>query len=132
MIHEQEEIKDGIQLPARESSKTIKSKFIKIQKFKNKITLDYPYSTVGIEEDVLKEFDDFLLSIRNEIEGREIFIYSYLGPEPYTAARRLAYYRVLNVRNHILALKDGNGDRITTKIVEEQERRLGRVEVFFK
>ena len=101
------------------------------EKNKNKISLIFPESTSDLDEASIAEFSKAYAGIQGDARGRKVIIRSILGNEPFTAAQRLAYYRVLSVRNYLMTVQGVDAASISSVIVKPDVAEAGRVEVIF-
>lgn len=102
-----------------------------IEKNKNKISLIFPESTSDLDEASIAEFSKAYAGIQGDARERKVIIRSILGNEPFTAAQRLAYYRVLSVRNYLMTVQGVDAANISSVIVKPDVAEAGRVEVIF-
>jgi hypothetical protein len=96
------------------------------------ITLNFPFSISDLDEKSLEDLDVVLNEYKTRFTNHRITLRSTTGKESYSAARRLAYYRVLNLRNHLINRKDCSPFSISNQIVESQEPTDGRVEIIIE
>jgi len=112
--------------------KQLKSNFIVLSKMKNKIVLTYPQDIAALDEKALKEFDDVLTSVKKITSINKVILKSFIGNENYSSARRLAYYRILNVRNKLISNNFVSNVNISSIIMKQRNKKDGRVEIIFK
>lgn len=110
----------------------IKSNFIAIERRADKIILSYPLDIAALDTKALKEFDKVLNTVSDKLLNHKVMINSYLGNEAYTSARRLAYYRILNIRNRLISQKHSTNSSIESHIIEGKKQGGARVEIVFK
>lgn len=101
------------------------------EKNKNKISLIFPESTSDLDEASIAEFSKALGEVQKDIKAQKILIRSIQGNEPFTAAQRLAYYRVLSIRNYLMSVQGVNAANISSVIVKPDVAEAGRVEILF-
>ena len=111
--------------------KQLASNSVKIEVKPDKIVLIYPKYISELGEIALGELDKALDSVQSKLTGHTVVVQSSIGKEFYSVARRLAFYRALNIRNRIIFKKLGAGDTITSKILEPKESDYGSVEIIF-
>ncbi len=100
-----------------------------IEKNDNKITVIFPDSVSDIDD---KALNDLMGKIdKSKIVGKKIIIRSVLGDESYSVAQRLAYYRVLNIRNFLISKVGADPVTISSVIVKPDVVGAGRVEILF-
>lgn len=102
-----------------------------VKKNPDSIKLDFPDS---VSEMDMKSSDDLykmLDPMRSQIKGKKIIIRSVIGPESYSAAKRLAYYRVLVVRTFLMTRLRVDPERISYTIIKPETPDVGRVELIF-
>ncbi len=102
-----------------------------IEKNKNKISLIFPESTSDLDEASSTEFSKALKDIPGDVRTQKVLIRSIQGNEPFTAAQRLAYYRVLSVRNYLMRVQGVDAAHISSVIVKPDVAEAGRVEIIF-
>ena len=110
----------------------LKSNFIAIERTSDRIVLYFPRDVAAFDADALEEFDEVLDSVKDMIKGNVVVINSYLGEEAYTSARRLAYYRILNVRNRLISQGLSTSKTIEAHIYEKSDKGGGYVEIVFR
>lgn len=65
-------------------------------------------------------------------ESKQIIIKAFMGNEEYSAARRIAYYRALNVRNFLITTLKVNPTIIVSQIVKAGTSGESHVELVFR
>jgi hypothetical protein len=96
-----------------------------------KIVIKYPNAISDLDEPSLAVLDKMLEDMRGQIVGKKITIKSYIGLESYSAARRLAYYRILGLRNHLQTRDFLKGAETINQILRPKEEQNGHVEILF-
>lgn len=96
------------------------------------IVLSYPLSMVDMDEKSMADLSRVLEIAKQKSLGAQVRIQSVPGKEPYSAARRLAYYRAIKVRNLLIEKGFGTNGGIQSKIVQPVEPDLGHVEIIFE
>jgi len=104
---------------------------VKISRMRGKILIIFPNAVSTLDEQSFAALDRLLEEMKDEIGGKKVSMLSYIGVESYSAARRLAYYRVLGLRNHLMEKIDLKGSSISSQILQPRERQDGRIEILF-
>lgn len=96
----------------------------------NKLTVVFPLSVTDIDEASKASVNEAVQKAQERYKNSRVVIRSIMGSESYSAARRLAYYRILIIRN--LLIEQGiAAERISSTISESGSGQNGSVEVFF-
>lgn len=120
-----------------ESDKEIKKEFsvsaVREIKDKSAIRIDYKEQTVELDAKTSSALE-LSFADAKKLAGKNyiVLIKSYLGGEAYSVARRLAYYRAINVRNRLISQLHESPGNIKTNIVQPAKRETGRVEITFQ
>jgi hypothetical protein len=104
---------------------------VKIEGSANAVTLAYPVSAAEIDDKSSAELGHVLDAIEKKTGKHKIKLRSIIGREPFTAARRLAYYRAIGVRNYLMTKGYGDGSAISSVIVQPTEPQDAHVEIVF-
>lgn len=94
----------------------------------NRITIVFPKAISDLDDASIIKLEQAFAGVKS---GKRILIQSSIGLESYSAARRLAYYRILGLRNHLLNHKEFKDAVVENKIISPKEPQDGRVELFF-
>jgi len=103
-----------------------------IQTAENKITLRYPISVAAMDDKSSAAVLAVLEGIKNKFGKHKISINSIAGKEPYSAARRYAYYRAISLRSLLISKGIADTADISTHIAESSAPEDGRVEIIFE
>jgi hypothetical protein len=98
----------------------------------NMITLNFPDSVANIDEKSSGELEKAFNGIKNNIKDRKIILRSIIGNESYSVARRMAYYRAIDVRNFLISKAGESPSIISSVIVQPEKPEKGRVEIIIK
>lgn len=104
---------------------------VKIIPSSGKITIYYPGAVSDLDERSRSNLGGILDTLKDEMKGKKIAIRSYTGIESFSAARRLAYYRAMGMRNVLLGRPELASTPITSRIEQSKESGNGRVEVIY-
>lgn len=105
---------------------------VDIRAEEGKITIIYPKSISDMDEGSFAVFDAAVKEGVEKGKTGTIRVLSYIGIESYSAARRLAYYRILGLRNRLLYKHQTSGEKIKNQIVQQKEPKYGYVEIIFE
>jgi len=95
------------------------------------IVITYPRTTVTLNDKTRAELRKVLDSNRGRIGGTVAKIEATLGAETYSEARRMAYYRALDVRNVLLEHKLVPSSSIAISTKPSSEPGDGKIEIRF-
>jgi len=104
----------------------------KIRKDTDSIVINYPQSVVEVDEKSTASLKDTLDIMKSKCPSCKIFIHAMTGSEPYSAAQRLAYYRVLGMRNYLINKGYAQSGDITSSITQPDKPGSGSVEIVFQ
>jgi hypothetical protein len=96
------------------------------------LTLTFPQSVSALDDQSQIQLEESVKKLQALTNAKKILIRSYMSDEAYSAARRVAYYRALNVRNFLLTKLGVPSSAISSVIVETENLDEGRVEIIFK
>lgn len=102
-----------------------------IEQNSDKLVLYYPLSIVEMDEESLAKLDTVLAQSQEKAGNYSVLLRSYPGEEPFSQANRLAYYRALTVRKHLIDRGFARNDNVETKVVQPTKPGLGHVEIIF-
>ncbi len=96
------------------------------------VILEYPQGVTEMDEKSAELLEKELRA-KQQAAGKnhKVILKSFVGAETYSAARRFAYYRAINVRNRLIKLGE-DPKNITMSIVTPPQPQDGRVEIVFK
>lgn len=97
----------------------------------DRLIIFYPNSIVAMDENSIAKLNDILAKSKEKATNYGILIRSYTGPEPFSQANRLAYYRALTVRKHLIDNGFGENANIETKVLQPSKPADGHVEIIF-
>jgi alanyl-tRNA synthetase len=97
----------------------------------NRIVISYPASVADLDAKAAAELGAALDRFRNRTAKRKVIITSVEGGEPFSAAKRYAYYRAVNIRNALIAKGVAAAEEISSVIVAPKGEGGGRVEIAF-
>jgi len=104
---------------------------VQISKSASQIVLGFPLSVAEMDEKSAAELGHVVQATEKSLGKHKILLRSIVGKEPYSAARRLAYYRALSARNVLLSQGE-TPSNITTTIVQPAQPEDGRVEIIIQ
>lgn len=104
---------------------------VTISRQQGKIVIDFPNAVSDLDAPSFDALGQALSEINVDIKTRKAKILSFIGSESYSAARRLAYYRILGLRNYLIDKQGMKGTSISTQIVQPKDQKNGRVEIIF-
>lgn len=117
----------------RANPEKMKSGAVAIESDHHGFILRYLTGIAEMDEKSIKRFDQDLLKKREILKGAHaVVLRSVVGSETYSIARRLAYYRAINVRNHLLSVFKVSPKDISVSIITPAKPEDGRVEIIFK
>lgn len=103
---------------------------VKVISESNNITLGYPLSVVDMDEESAAKLGHVLDALKKKVgPNRRILLRSVIGRESYSAARRLAYYRAIGVRNYLISTAGESPSSISSVIVQPDQPEDGHVEI---
>lgn len=93
------------------------------------LTLVYPTSVLELDDASLAKLHTQLDALKSRMVNSRVIIQSYPGPESYSLAQRLAYYRAIKTRN--LLVKDGYiaADKVESRIMPGTAGETGSVHI---
>ena len=97
----------------------------------SQIILKYPGQVTDLGAQSRQKLAQSLEVLEKNHHESKILLRSVIGREPYSVARRLAYYRALGVRNALVGTSKISPSRITMSIVQPKQPEDGRVELVF-
>lgn len=100
-----------------------------IRKSSDDIVLEYPLQTSEMDEKSASELKKIAEPVLANAGKRKIVVRSIIGKEVYSAAKRLAYYRAINVRNFFITQMGQSPANIVTRVVQPNKPENGRVEI---
>ena len=104
---------------------------VKITQETGKIVIVFPAGVSDLDEKSKGELDAALEKVKDSFGKKKVVIESYIGRESYSAARRLAYYRAIGLRNYILSKPDKKNVSFVSHISQPKETQNGRVEIIY-
>ncbi len=104
---------------------------VKIIQSLGKITVYYPNAVSDLDERSRVELVGILDNLKAVMKGKKITLYSHTGIESFSAARRLAYYRAMGIRNLLLGRPELSSAPIASRIEQSKESGNGRVEIVY-
>lgn len=111
----------------------MKSGAVDIKSDSHGFVLRYLAGIAEMDDKSAKRFDRALLQKKEILKGKHaVVLRSVVGSETYSIARRLAYYRAINVRNHLLSVFKVSPKDISVSIITPAKPEDGRVEIIFK
>ena len=99
---------------------------------KGLLTLVFPESTSDIDIKSQDQLSALAQSTHASDGKTKVIIKSVMGHESYSVAQRMAYYRVMNVRNFLMTKMGMNAASISSTIVVPDNQETGRVEILFQ
>lgn len=98
---------------------------------KNKVSLKFSSSIVNMDEDSQKKLSEQLVKYKEATKDKKVLLKAYLDSETYSIGQRLAYYRILEIRNFLISQAGIAPAQITSKIVDGKGKKAGYVEILF-
>lgn len=100
---------------------------------KNKVSLKFSSSIVNMDEDSQKKLSDQLVKYQDILKdtNKKVLLKAYLDSDTYSIGQRLAYYRILEIRNFLISQAGVSPAQISSKIVDGKGKRAGYVEILF-
>ena len=109
-----------------------KEGFISFQQSGDGLTLVFPNKVAEIDDKAASKLQDILAKIQKNIGNQhKVLLRSIMGNEGYSAARRMAYYRAVAVRNMLITKMGVNPALISSTIVASNKPEEGRVQIIF-
>lgn len=105
---------------------------VNIKSTENTITLGFPLQIAEMDEKSTTQLGHVLEAVQKNMGKHKVIIRSIIGRETYSAAQRLAYYRAIGARNHLITKAGEDPSNISTTIVKPEKPEDGRVEIIFK
>lgn len=94
-----------------------------------KISLKFSSSIVNMDEESQSELLKSLQDHKVDSKAKNILVKAYLDSETYSIGQRLAYYRLLEVRNFLISKYGIAPSSISSKIIDAKGKRSGYVEI---
>lgn len=98
----------------------------------NLITLNFPTAVANMDDESAEKLGKVFAGLQKTMGGHKIVLRSIIGTESYSVARRMAYYRALDVRNFLISKAGEDPGSITAVIVQPEKPENGRVEIVIK
>jgi hypothetical protein len=95
------------------------------------IIITYPRTEVTLNDTAKTNLAKVLEPYRPKLAGAKMVIEAHLGAETYSEARRMAYYRALDLRNFLLDRKLADRETITITTKPNKDAGDGRIELRF-
>lgn len=122
-------VKQDQEIEIKDSNDLNMSKAIVEGKEANKVSLKFSSSIVNMDEESQDKFKKTLDEYGNDLKTKTVLIRAYLDSETYSIGQRLAYYRILEVRNFLISKVGVAPNMITSKIVDGKGHKAGYVEI---
>lgn len=98
----------------------------------SKIVLNFPPGTTKIDQDASNKLSQAFDTVQKSVGKHKVIMLSTVGREAYSTARRLAYYRAIDVRSYLISKLGEQPGNITISIVNSTQLGDGRVEIVFQ
>lgn len=98
----------------------------------NRIAIKFLPSVVNMDEESQTALDDTLKQYEPELKSRKFIIKAYKDKASLSIGQRLAYYRILGLRNFLISKVGIPPASISAKIIESDSNRAGYVEISFE
>ena len=105
---------------------------VEVKNTNNSIDLAFPIAIAQMDQKSLTELDHVLQPMVKVESKHKVIMRSIIGKETYSVARRLAYYRALNLRSYMISKLGENPANISISIVTPQQPEDGHVEIVYK
>jgi len=105
---------------------------VQVKSSTNTIDLAFPVAIAQMDQKSLIELDHVLQPLVKVVSKHKVVMRSIIGKETYSVARRLAYYRALNLRSYLISKLGENPADIIISIVTPQQPEDGHVEIVYK
>lgn len=120
----------GIELKVQtDEKKQVNRGAVQLKSTANEILVTYPRSVLDLDEVSMTGLRQTLEAHRERLQSSRVHIESYLGPEPYSLAQRLAYYRSIRIRNMLIQENYAKAESISSKILPSDAGGLGHVRI---
>lgn len=97
----------------------------------SRVVLTYPLGVSDADEKSTATLASELERRMKDVPNHKVIVKSIIGIEPYSAAKRFAYYRAINVRNALIKMGEDPAN-ISLSIVNPPHPENGRVEIVFE
>lgn len=124
-------IKQDSEILVKDVDKEIKGKATIAGNEDKKVSIKFSPSIVNMDEDSQQNLYTTLQPYEESLKTRKILVRAYLDNEAYSIGQRLAYYRILEIRNFLISKCGVPPSSISTKILEGKNDRSGYVEILF-
>jgi len=125
-------VEDKTDIAVEKSNDLIAVGAVNISQSHGKISITFPKAVTNLDTKSYDELNRILSPLMKNAAKQKVVLLSYIGEESYSAARRLAYYRALALRNHIIGKFGAQGANITNRIVQPEGSSNGRVEIILE
>jgi len=105
---------------------------VEVKTTNSSIDLAFPVAIAQMDQKSLSELDLVLQPMVKVERKHKIIMRSIIGKETYSVARRLAYYRALNLRSYMISKLGENPASISISIVTPPQPEDGHVEIVYK
>ena len=105
---------------------------VQVKSSTNSIDLAFPVAIAQMDQKSLNDLDHVLQPLVKVVSKHKVVMRSIIGKETYSVARRLAYYRALNLRSYMISKLGENPADIVISIVTPPQPEDGHVEIVYK
>jgi len=96
------------------------------------VVVGYPSAVTQLDDKASAELGHVLAAMKQKFSGRKVTVRSIIGKEPFSAARRYAYYRAIGARNYLITNQIAANSDINSILVQPPTPEDGRVEIVFE
>lgn len=134
-LHEQataSKVEEKVEIPVGDNGNLVAKGKVTISKTQGKVVIVYPKAITDLDDRSTEELDRIIGPLFAKGDAPKVKLLSFIGQESFSAARRLAYYRILSLRKHLIARYKVQSAQIESQIVQPKEDQDGRVEILLQ